>query len=117
MHAAQLPRVASERPGQVIGKDTVDGDAVRRLLGLCRPDRGPGGAHQGRVRQADDGGPPAASRSLFEGATASIDHFDPDLPPAACSKSSTAARVSDDRAPRPADELVSCRSAGRTRSA
>ena len=29
--------------------------AFRRLLGLCRPDRGPRRAHQGRVRKTDEG--------------------------------------------------------------
>ena len=33
---------SSGRQQRVIGKDTVGGHAVRRLLGLYRPDRGPG---------------------------------------------------------------------------
>ena len=43
-------------PGEGDRHDDRRLHAVRRLLGLCRPDRGPGRAHQGRVRQADEGG-------------------------------------------------------------
>ena len=39
--AAMLPRVAIHRAQKVIGTDTVPGDAVGRLLGLCRADRRP----------------------------------------------------------------------------
>ena len=60
--AAMLPRVAIQRTQSVIGKDTDSGHAVRPLLGLCRPDRRPGRAHQGRVWRAHDGDRrPAAS--------------------------------------------------------
>ena len=53
--AAKLPRIAVEPPENVIGTLDHRGHAVGRLLGLCRPDRGPGRPHPGRVRQADDG--------------------------------------------------------------
>ena len=36
--AAKLPRVAIQKPDRVIGKDTVYCHAVRRVLGLYRPD-------------------------------------------------------------------------------
>ena len=39
--AALLPRVAIHRAQKVIGRDTVAGHAVGRLLGLCRPDHRP----------------------------------------------------------------------------
>ena len=51
MAAAKLPIVAIEKPKQVIGKIHGAGHAIRRLLGLCRPDRGAGHAHQARVRR------------------------------------------------------------------
>lgn len=51
--AARLPRVAIQRPAHVIGKDTV-GAMQSGIDWVCQPDRGSGGAHQGRVRRADD---------------------------------------------------------------
>ena len=53
--AARLPRIGIGRPQAVIGTVDGAGDAVRPLLGLCRPDRGPDRPHQGRIWRADEG--------------------------------------------------------------
>ncbi len=61
--AAKLPRIAIAAPGRqaVIGAHDRDADADRRLLGLCRDDRGAGGAAEGRDRSSGAGSlPPAA---------------------------------------------------------
>src|ERR1019366_9758501 len=49
---------AQDRDWTAAGGDRdIDGagDAVRRLLGLCRADRGPDRPEQGRIRWADEG--------------------------------------------------------------
>lgn len=77
--AAQLPRVAIQRPARVIGKDTVGAMQSGVFWGYI-------GLIEGLiVRIKDEYGAPlkviatGGIASLFEGATTSIDHFDQDL--------------------------------------
>ena len=82
--AAQLaahrhrPAAGGDRPADRAGH------AVRRLLGLCRHGRGPGCAHQGGVRRADEGGrdrrPGAAVRRGHHGDRADRARSDPGWP-------------------------------------
>ena len=51
---AELPRIAVEKPEKRDRQGHHPGHAVRRVLGLCRADRGLGQPHQRRIRQADD---------------------------------------------------------------
>ncbi|MHB8528270.1 MAG: type III pantothenate kinase [Caulobacteraceae bacterium] len=77
--AARLPRVAIQRPAQVIGKDTVGAmqsgiywgyvSLIEGLIGRIKTERG------GPLTVIGTGG----VASLFEHATAAIDHFDHDL--------------------------------------
>ena len=77
--AAQPPRVAIERPPRVIGKDTVGAmqsgvfwGYVSLIEGLVARIKEEYGAP---LKVVATGG----VASLFQGATDSIDHFDPDL--------------------------------------
>ena len=77
--AAQLPRVAIRRPAQIIGKDTVSAmqtgvfwGYVELIDGLVRRVK----AEYGEEMQVVATGGVA---SLFEGASETIDHFDPDV--------------------------------------
>ena len=67
--AARLPRVAIAKPAHVIGRGDGGGDAVGRVLGLCRPDRRSDRAHPRRVRQPMQAIANGGVASLFEGAT------------------------------------------------
>lgn len=77
--AAQLPRIAIERPDSVIGTDTVGAmqagifwgyiGLIEGLVDRIRAERGEA------MKVVATGG----ISSLFEGATDKIDHFDPDL--------------------------------------
>jgi type III pantothenate kinase len=77
--AAKLPRIAIQKPEHVIGKDTVDVHAIGCLLGLHRPYRRHGRAHESRVGRAAHRRRHGGVASLFEGSTTFIDRFDPDL--------------------------------------
>lgn len=77
--AARLPRVAIQKPGKIIGKDTVSAmqsgifwGYVSLIEGLVARIK----AEYGQPMTVIGTGGVA---SLFEGATGSIDHFDPDL--------------------------------------
>ena len=77
--AAMLPRIAIQRPDKVIGKDTVSNmqsgvfwGYVALIEGLVARIKAEWGAPMTVI---GTGG----VASLFEGATAAIDHFDPDL--------------------------------------
>ena len=77
--AARLPRIAIQRPGQVIGKGTVEAmqsgvfwGYVSLIEGLITRIRG---EYAAALTVIGTGG----IASLFEGATTSIDHFDHDL--------------------------------------
>ncbi|HEY7900846.1 MAG TPA: type III pantothenate kinase [Caulobacteraceae bacterium] len=77
--AARLPRVAIQRPRQVIGKDTVSAMQSGIFWGYI-------GLIEGLVTRikADFGAPltvigTGGIASLFQGATQAIDRFDPDL--------------------------------------
>lgn len=77
--AAKLPRIAIERPAQVVGRDTVEAmqsgvfwgyvGLIEGLIERIRAER------KERLTVVATGG----VASLFEGATDQIDHFDPDL--------------------------------------
>jgi type III pantothenate kinase len=60
--AALLPRIRRREAGEGDRHDDCRLHAHRRVLGLCRPDRGHRHAHQGRVRQAHEGGLDRRSR-------------------------------------------------------
>ncbi|MEW6596146.1 MAG: type III pantothenate kinase [Pseudomonadota bacterium] len=77
--AARLPRVAIQKPGKIIGKDTVSAmqsgifwGYVSLIEGLVARIK----AEYGQPMTVIGTGGVA---SLFEGATGSIEHFDPDL--------------------------------------
>lgn len=77
--AAKLPRVAIQRPGRVVGKGTVEAMQSGVFWGYI-------GLIEGLIsRIKSEWGKPmtvvgtGGVVSLFEGATAAIDHFDPDL--------------------------------------
>ncbi len=77
--AARLPRVAIKRPAQVVGKDTVGAMQAGVFWGYVA-------LIEGLIQRVKEevGRPMVAIAtggvaSLFEGATASIDHFDHDL--------------------------------------
>ncbi len=77
--AARLPRVAIQRPGRVIGKDTVESmqsgvywgyvSLIEGLIARMKEE------YAAPLTVIGTGG----IASLFENATAAIDHFDPDL--------------------------------------
>lgn len=77
--AAKLPRIAIQRPGKVVGTDTVGAmqsgvfwgyiSLIEGLVARIKHERG------APMTVVATGG----VASLFEGATDSIDHFDPDL--------------------------------------
>jgi type III pantothenate kinase len=77
--AAKLPRIAIQRPARVVGADTVGAmqsgvfwgyiALIEGLIGRIKHERG------GPMTVVATGG----VASLFEGATAAIDHFDSDL--------------------------------------
>ena len=60
--AARLPRIGIGRPQSVIGHRA--GDAIRCLLGLCRPDRGADHPDQGGIRRGDESGCHRRPRAL-----------------------------------------------------
>ena len=77
--AAKLPRIAIQRPAKVIGTDTIGAmqsgvfwGYVAMIEGLIARIKAERGDH---LTVVATGG----VASLFEGATSSIDHFDPDL--------------------------------------
>jgi type III pantothenate kinase len=77
--AAKLPRIAIQRPAKVIGTDTVGAmqsgvfwGYIAMIEGLIARIKAERGDH---LTVVATGG----VASLFEGATTSIDHFDPDL--------------------------------------
>ncbi|MBX3478651.1 MAG: type III pantothenate kinase [Brevundimonas sp.] len=77
--AAMLPRIAIQKPARVIGKDTVSNMQSGVFWGYIALIEG----LVARIK-AEWGGPmtvigTGGVASLFEGATDSIDHFDPDL--------------------------------------
>ena len=55
MAAAKLPQRRDPRAPTGDRHDTVACMQSGIYLGLCRPDRGPGRAHQERIRRADEG--------------------------------------------------------------
>ncbi|PVM83078.1 type III pantothenate kinase [Caulobacter endophyticus] len=77
--AAKLPRIAIQRPGKIVGTDTVGAmqsgvfwgyiSLIEGLVSRIKEERGEA------LTVVATGG----VASLFEGATDSIDHFDPDL--------------------------------------
>jgi type III pantothenate kinase len=77
--AAKLPRIAIQRPGKIVGTDTVGAmqsgvfwgyiSLIEGLVSRIKEERGE------NLTVVATGG----VASLFEGATDSIDHFDPDL--------------------------------------
>lgn len=77
--AAKLPRIAIQRPGKIVGTDTVGAmqsgvfwgyiSLIEGLVSRIKEERGED------LTVVATGG----VASLFEGATDSIDHFDPDL--------------------------------------
>ena len=77
--AAQLPRIAIQRPSQVIGQDTISAmqsgvfwGYIDLIDGLVRRIK----AEYGKPMQVVATGGVA---SLFEGASETIDHYDPDI--------------------------------------
>jgi type III pantothenate kinase len=77
--AAKLPRIAIQRPAKVIGTDTIGAmqsgvfwGYIAMIEGLIARIKAERGDH---LTVVATGG----VASLFEGATAAIDHFDPDL--------------------------------------
>ncbi|MDP3745997.1 MAG: type III pantothenate kinase [Phenylobacterium sp.] len=77
--AAKLPRIAIQRPGHVIGKDTVESMQAGVFWGYIALIEG----LVARIK-AEWGKPmtvigTGGVASLFHGATLAIDHFDPDL--------------------------------------
>ncbi|MDB5431945.1 MAG: pantothenate kinase [Caulobacter sp.] len=77
--AAKLPRIAIQRPAKVIGTDTIGAmqsgvfwGYIAMIEGLIARIKAERGDH---LTVVATGG----VASLFEGATSSIDHFDPDL--------------------------------------
>ncbi|MDP3856039.1 type III pantothenate kinase [Phenylobacterium sp.] len=77
--AAKLPRIAIQRPGHVIGKDTVESMQAGVFWGYIALIEG----LVARIK-AEWGKPmtvigTGGVASLFHGATSAIDHFDPDL--------------------------------------
>jgi len=77
--AAKLPRVAIQRPGHVIGKDTVEAMQSGIFWGYVALIEGLVGRIKAEYRQPMTVVATGGVASLFEGATDTIDVFDPDL--------------------------------------
>jgi len=77
--AARLPRIAIARPGKVIGTDTVGNMQSGVFFGYVALIEGLIARIKAEYGQPMTVVATGGVASLFEGATAAIDHFDPDL--------------------------------------
>ena len=116
--AARLPRIAIRRPGAVDRRRHGRGDAVGRFLGLCRDDRGLGGADESRIPRAADRGRHRRRRLSVRGRDRRDRPVRP-RPHLAWDAGDRAAQPGfrPDDSPGQTTNSSSCRSAARTRSA
>ncbi|BAM86568.1 baf family transcriptional activator [Bradyrhizobium oligotrophicum S58] len=77
--AAKLPRIALQRPGRIVGDDTVSAMQSGIFWGHVALIEGMIARIKAERKQAMTVVATGGVASLFHGATDAIDHFDPDL--------------------------------------